>query len=135
MPIRDVAAMNASMDNDYGTTRGPNSPSSHALALFVGDPMTDGVEISGHGYARTNVLASKWLPAADAYKSTNGGVQFPTVTSEWPDSPTHWALFDGATMWDCAPLLEPLDVTAAGPGPQVVVTIFYDDGVLEPPVP
>lgn len=130
MPIRDVAAMNASLDNDYGTTRGPASPSSHSLALFFGDPMTDGVEVSGGGYARVTVLASKWLPASSGYKSTNGGVQFPTVTAAWADSPTHWALLDGSTMWDCAKLLEPLDITSAGPGPQVVVTIFYDDAVI-----
>jgi hypothetical protein len=132
VPIRDLAAMNASLDNDYGLTRGPNAASTHQLALYVGDPMTTGVEVSGHGYARVSVPASKWLAAADGVKQTNGPVQFPTVTSAWPDSPTHFALFDGDTMWDCCPLITPLDVTSSGPGPTCVPTIFYDDNVLAP---
>jgi hypothetical protein len=135
MPLRDTAAMNASLDNDYGTTRGPHSPSSHSLALFAGDPMVDGVELSGHGYTRPNVLATKWLAAADGMKSTDGPVQFANATSAWPDDATHWGLFDGDTLWDCAPLVEPLSVTAAGTGPRVTVTVFYDDAVLSGDAP
>lgn len=132
MPLGSIEAMNAVLDNDYGTTRGPHSPSSHDCALFFGDPMNDGVEIAGGGYARATVLATKWLPADGGFKSTDGGVVFPATTAAWADSPTHWALFDGDTMWDCAPLLDPLDVTSAGPPPSVVLTIFHDDAVLSP---
>lgn len=135
MPLRDVTAMNASLDNDYGLTRGPHSPSSHSLALFVGDPMTpDSVEANSSddpGYARATVTAAAWLDAVDGFKSTVP-IVFPNTTDAWLDEPTHWALFDGDTMWDCAPLVEPLAVTAAGGGPRVTVTIFYDDAVLEP---
>lgn len=132
MPIRDVEAMNASLDNDYGTTRGPNAADSHELALFYGDPMTDGVEISGGGYARVTVNPADWLPANDGFKSTEP-IQFPATSGAWPDSPTHFALYDGSVMWDNAPLVEPLDVTAASAtGPTVVVTVFYDDNVLAP---
>ena len=135
MPLKSITAMNGSLDNDYGTTHGSHAPSSHVLALFVGDPMTDGVELdSGDnpGYARATILASKWLVAADGMKSTNGGVQFNNATGAWLDEATHWAIIDGSTTWDCAPLLEPLAITAAGSGPQVTVTVFYDDSVLSP---
>lgn len=135
MPIRDTAAMNRSLDNDYGTTRGPNAPASHSLALFVGDPMTDGVEVSGNGYARVVILPADWAPAADGMKSLINPAEFPAPTAEWPDSPTYWALIgsDGF-WWDCAPLTEPLDITSASPeGPLVDVTIFFDDAVTEAP--
>jgi hypothetical protein len=84
------------------------------------------------GYTPATVLASKWLLAADGMKSTNGGVQFANATGPWLDEATHWLLKDGDTGWDCAPLVEPLAVTAAGAGPSVVVTVFYEDSVLDP---
>ena len=134
MAIRDVGAMNASLDNDYGPTRGPNSPPAHQLALFVGDPFDEGVELdpaAAPGYARVTVLPAAWPPAEDGIKATD--VQLPPVTDEWADAPTHWALYgsDGATMWDCNPLSEPIDVTGPGDGPVVTVTIFYDESVEE----
>jgi hypothetical protein len=132
MPIRDVAAMNASLDNDYGENRGPNAADSHDMALFVGDPMTDGVELDAldnPGYDRPTILPADWLDADAGTKSTNGGVQFDNATAAWLDEATHWGLFDGSVMWDCAPLAEPLVVSAAGTGPQVTPTVFYDDSV------
>lgn len=130
MPIRDVAAMNASLDNDYGTTRGPNAAASHDLALFVGDPLTDGVEVTGGGYARATIAAADWAPAADGMKETTAPVALPNTTAEWPDAATHWALFAGTVMWDCGPLTEPLEVTGASAGPLVAVAVFYDDSAL-----
>lgn len=132
MPIRDLAARNASLNNDYGATRGPNAPDAHSLALFSGDPMIDagdggGVEISGGGYARVTIDQSEWLPAADGLKTLAAPKTFPATTGEWPDTVTHWALYDGSTMWDCGPLAEEVDVTGAGAGPVVNVTVFYDD--------
>ena len=138
MPILDVAAMNAALDSDYGSTRAAGLPSSHTLHLYVGDPMGDDsfelVEADNPGYAPATVLAAKWSPASGGFKSTNGGVQFADSEGEWEDEPTHWLLKDGGTGWDCAPLLEPLAVTAAGTGPSVVVTVFYEDGVLDPTI-
>lgn len=135
MPIRDVAAMNRSLDNDYGTARGPNAADSHTLHLFFGDPMEDGVEITGNGYASVTVLPADWSPAVDGMKSLTTPAEFPAPTGEWLDSPTHWALFgDDGAWWDCAPLTEPLDVTGASSvGPLVDVTIFFDDAVTEAP--
>jgi hypothetical protein len=139
MPIRDVAAMNASLDNDYGTTRGPNAAASHELALFNGDPMIDvadggGTELTAldnPGYARVTVSPADWLPAANGRKDLTSPKQLPATTGEWLESPTHWALIAAGVMWDCAPLNEPLEVTGPGAGPLVSVTVFYDDAVVD----
>lgn len=139
MPIRDTAAMNRSLDNDYGTTAGPNSPASWQLALFDGDPMVPAVDGGGveldatdcPGYARVTVAQSAFLAASDGLKSTSAPVQFPTATADWTTTATHWALFDAASptqMWDCSILGERIDVVA-GPGPSVIPTIFYDDAI------
>lgn len=131
MPLGSVEAMNACLDNSYGLTRGPHSASAHQLAFFLGDPIIDGVEIAEPGYARITVTAAQWNDAVDGFKSTVL-LTFPATTGAWTDYPTHFALFDGDTMWDAAPLLEPLAVTAAGPGPQFTATVFFDDSVLAP---
>jgi hypothetical protein len=153
VPIRDTAAMNRSLDNDYGATHGANSPASFQVALFIGDPMTDGVEVANttevddglggtifvpNGYARVTIANdASWAAAADGEKSTAVAVQFPTALAEYPGDPDHWALFDAANptqMWDNAALVEELTVTAAGAGPLLGVgalTVFYDDNVEE----
>jgi len=128
--IKDVAAQNASLDNDYGTTRGPNAAASHSLALFDGDPMDVGVEITGPGYARVTVPASDWLASADGAKTLTAPKQFPDATDAWP-SVTHWGLYAGAVLWDCAELIESVEVTTASPGPKVSVTVFYDTALNE----
>lgn len=136
MPIRDVTAMDASLDNDYGSTAGPHAPASHEVALFFGDPMLDvadggGVELEAAdcpGYARVTVVQSDW-PAADA-GSKSLSVTFPATSGEWNVAATHWGLYgsDGA-WWDCGEMVEPLEVTGAGSGPLVVVTVQYDDSL------
>lgn len=133
MPIRDTAAMNASLDNDYGPTRGPNAAASHDVALYSGDPMIPadqggGVEIDGGGYARVPLAAADWEPA-DAGAKSAAPVTFPDTTAAWATAATHWALFDGAVMWDCGPLAEELVVTGPGSGPVVEVTVFYADSL------
>jgi hypothetical protein len=142
MPIRDTAAMNASLDNDYGATHGPNAPASHDLALFDGDPMVIddetglpvGVELTGvdsPGYARVTIAAADWEPAADGAKALTAPVQMPDATDAWTEA-THWGLFDGSTLWDCGPLTEALEVTEAGTGPLVSPVVFYDESVEAP---
>lgn len=150
MPIRDPAARNASLDNDYGATHGPNAPDDFEVALFLGDPLLGGIEVpdetevddgSGgtvlvpNGYARGTVANdASWAPAADEMKSTAAPVQLPDVLAEYPDTVTHWALFDAAdstTMWDFGRLAAPLDVRSAGPGPAVTPTVFYADSITE----
>lgn len=143
MPIRDTAAQNKSLDNDYGATHGPNAPTNFEVALFIGDPMLDGIEVTptseteagtvANGYLRADLANdASWAAAVDGLKTTAASVQFPTTLAEYPGTVTHFALIDAAdstTMWDCAPLVEPLDVTSAGAGPAVSLTVFYDDAV------
>lgn len=147
MGIRDEAARNKSLDNDYGATHGANAPAAFQVALFTGDPMQDGVEIAAetdiegvmtpNGYERVIIPndGTIWAAASGGVKSTLGVVQFPDALEEYPDSVTHWALYDdvdGSTMWDTGELVEPYDQTGAGTGPNPVLSIFYDysEGVL-----
>lgn len=151
----DTAAQNASLDNDYGTTHGPNSPASFLLALFTGDPEGDGLEVEdatevdvldgdgnvtgttleANGYARAAVAHSDFAASVDGVKATTDPVQFADALAEWPDTVTHWQLYavDGTTAWDSG-VIEGggLDVTEAGAGPAVSVSIFYADAVQEP---
>jgi hypothetical protein len=125
----DIAAMNALLDAGYGTTAAAGIPTSHDLALFYGDPKFGGVEITGGGYARVTVADSDWLAAANGEKSTRF-MEFPATTDEWSSEATHWALFDGADLWDSGPLAEPLDVTGVGSGPLVRVTVRFADSII-----
>lgn len=151
----DLAAQNASLDNDYGTTHGPNSPASFLLALFVGDPLAGGVEVSNlsevdvldddgnitgteivsNGYARAAVAHADFAPADEGIKATTNPVAFANALAEWPDTVTHWQLYatDGTTAWDSGAIADPLlDITAEGPGPTVALSIFYADAVSAP---
>jgi hypothetical protein len=132
MPIRDVEAQNASLDNDYGPNHGPASPDAHELALFAGDPMIDGTEITGLGYTPAAVSNdADWPDAAGGSKTRD--IQMAAPTGEW-DEADHWLLRDPVTGagWDCAALQEPLNVTAAsGTGPLITVQIFHADAVTD----
>jgi hypothetical protein len=137
MPIRDIAAMNRSLDNDYGSTRGPNAPDSHFVSLWVDDPMLGGEECDGPGYARVELdQDTGWQAADDGYKDLVTGVQFAAPSGAWPQC-THWALMDDTDpdqMWDCGPLTSPLNISSSSPtGPLVTFAIYYDDAVLEAP--
>lgn len=132
MPIKDTAAQNASLDNDYGATHGANSPAAHELVLFSGDPMIDGIEITGSGYAPAAVANDAGWPSADG-GSKSRIVNFAAPTGPW-DEADHWALRDpvSGTVWDCAPLTEPLDITSASPfGPAVSIQIFASDSLTD----
>lgn len=139
MPIRDLAAMNRSLDNDYGATRGAGAPVSHQLVLFSSDPLVEDdpltVELSAvdcPGYARVPIANdATWATAVNGQKTTVEPVQLPATTDEWADSATHWGLrgADGS-WWDCAALSEPLVVTGAGDGPLIQPVIFYADSLV-----
>lgn len=130
MPILSVDKMNVSLDNDYDAVE-------VEVALFVGDPSLDGVEldsVDNPGYARTSIPVGGWDAAEGGAKSAAAVVQFPAATGEWLDEATHWALFEPGDVdgWDYGVLSEPLVVSGAGDGPQVAVTVFYDDSVEVP---
>jgi hypothetical protein len=133
MPIRDQAAQERSLDNDYGATRGPNSPAEHEVVLFAGDPDVDGVEVPTEvagvptGYERVVHDNDDWEAADGGLKRTLP-ISFPDALTEWPDTVTHAALRDPVTglWWDVVELEEPLDVLGPGSFPPVVLTVFYD---------
>lgn len=128
MPIRDAAARRKSLRNDYGTDAAADAPTSHEAALFNGDPMLDGVEVTGPGYARGTILPADW--ADDGTEGLRAQVELPTPTGDW-DEATHWALYGSdALWWDCGELEEPLIVSAGDP-PVVVVPLFYDDALTD----
>lgn len=143
MPLLSTASENSSLDNDYGVPS--YRPTAHQVALFIGDPANDGIEVPTtteteagtvpNGYERVTIAndGTIWLPAADGQKSTAAVVQFPDALAEYPGTVTHFVLYDdadGTTPWEGAPLLEPLDVTEAGDGPAGVLTIFYSTDPL-----
>lgn len=149
----DVAAQNASLDNDYGSTKGPNAAAAHEVALFIGHPDNGGVEVSdltevddglggttfeANGYGRPVITNdASWLPASEGVKLSAVPLQWPDVTSDegyGGQLPTHFVLIDAAdhtTKWDIVPLVNPEDVTEAGPGPAIRLAVFYGDSTEE----
>lgn len=144
MPLLDIEARNASLDNDYGATHGPNAPASHELALYAGDPAEGGLELEAttevedadgiitvmpNGYARVTLPndATIWPPAADGLKESVL-ISFPVSTEAYSATATHWALIgaDGA-YWDAAELMTPADVTGPGQTPVLTLSVFYDE--------
>lgn len=136
MPIRDIAAMNKSLDNDYGTTDGPNAPATWLLCLWVGDPTDDdSFEQNGPGYERATIIPADWAAALDGFKTLSQAAEVGIPTDEWTDDSTHWALLDGnddTIMWDYAPLTDPLEVTSAGGSPVAVLPVIYYNDALIP---
>lgn len=136
MAIRDQAAMERSLDNDYGATAGPHAPASFQVALFDGDPSVEGVELrtlnddnEPTNYSRVTIFQEDFGPAEEGVKALLEPVTFPAPAAEW-DTATHWGLYDPVEglWWDCAPFQDPLEVTAASnKGPVVSLAIFYDD--------
>ena len=144
MPILDVSEQNISLDNDYGVTHGPNSPDSHEVILYIGNPEFDGFEVPDttdlgagpvpNGYARGSIdNDASWSPAVDGQKSTAAPVVFPDALAAYPGTVTHAGLRNPDTggIADVVPLLAPLDVTDAGPPPEVSLTVFYSDSITE----
>jgi len=132
MPIRDQAARLASLLNDYGPDAAADAPTYHDAALFAGDPMLDpldggGVEVTGGGYARVRVDPADWVD--DGVETLTATLTFPDSTGEW-DEATHWALYgsDG-NWWDCGELADSVQVTGAGGGPIVQISLFYGDAL------
>lgn len=125
----DETARNASLDNDYGSTRGPNAADEHEVALVD----VDGVELddtSAPGYARVTIAPGEWPAAEDGQKTVV--VDFAAPTDEWIPA-AGWRLIDPATdaVWDAGDLVDLLYVTTASDvGPQVVVTVAYQTDLL-----
>ncbi len=130
MPIRDPAARRKSIRNDYGVNAAADAPTSHEVALFDGDPMEGGVEITGDGYARAEVVPGDW--ADDPDEGIFAFVTFPAPGGPWVEA-KYWGLYGSDGLWwDCGELEEPLLVTiASDTGPQLQVPLFYADSINE----
>lgn len=122
--LRDQMMQERSLDLFYDT-----APNPFDVALFDGDPDLGGVELAGNGYARASIDTGDWNPAGDGVK-TSDPLPFADSTGDWVTA-THVGLYDATEgAWaDVVPLAEPLDVTAAGDGPLVVVSVFYDNNL------
>jgi len=120
--LRDIAAINASLDNDYGTTRGPNTPASLEVALLASADPAD--EITGGGYVRPVHDSDDWLPAADGVKTASVADDCGTPTGAW-DTAQFAGLYDpvAGAWWDVVALTEPLTVTGAGDPVTVVLSV------------
>lgn len=131
MSLLDTAAQNASLDNDYGASKGANAPTAHEVALFTDHPDLGGTELtSTGGYARVSWTndGTNW-PAASGGQKTSATVTFPVPTAAWSDTATYWVLFDAAdstTRWDCGRLSEEISVDEAGGSVTAVLTIYYN---------
>jgi hypothetical protein len=132
VPLVSIAAQNASLDGDYGTTRGPHAADSHELALYDDDPVLGGVELADSdcpGYARVPVAPEDWAAAVGGAKGTTLPVQFQDATGDWARQARFWALIDAAdhvTIWDSAELNISVNVLT-GSGPAVQPTVFYSN--------
>lgn len=142
MPLASVAAMRKSLDNDYGSDHGPNSPTSFELALFTGDPTIDpgdggGVELNSTdcpGYARVAIAHADFEPATvDAVKDLTDLAQFPNATGPWDLTARYFVYFDATTddMWEFGELDEEIEITVAGVGPAIATPIYYAEAVEE----
>lgn len=135
--VLDVAAQNASLDNDYGATKGPNAATAHQFALYAGDPQLNGVELdAAGGYARVVIPndGTSWPDAAANGAKTAAPVTLPAATGEWtvggaPAVATHFVLIDnadGVTGWDSGRLDSPISVDVAGVTGSASPTVYYN---------
>lgn len=129
----DETAMDSHLAASYGPTRAAHRPDSHEYALFYGDPLFGGVEASGGGYARVTFDADTDWEAASGGAMSTVWKSLPTTTGEYDSELTHWALIyddGGDVIDDSGPLVEALNVTAAGDGPLVRATVRFADSIV-----
>lgn len=133
MPLVDVGAMNASLANDYGPTRGAAAADWHDLEMWWGDPRLDDsteLDTAVGGYAAVRIDPADWS-TPDGGATRARGV-FADATDAWSDPATHWALrgSDGF-LWDADALTEPLVVEGAGLITPVNVVVYHADLTAE----
>lgn len=130
MPYGDITEQQAALDAQFGANHATTVADTHTCHLFTGNPYTDGVEVTGPGYAAVTVANDSGWPDADDTATKTRTVTFPDPTDAW-DSARCWVLKNGTaiTAWEF--LGGVLDIGDAGAGPTVDVTVYIpnDDNV------
>lgn len=88
-----VYARNKMVDHVLGTTAWPASPTAVYLALFSGDPIGAGTEVSGNGYARK---AISFGAASSRAVTQNTVTTFDEATGTW-GTIDNYAIYDALT--------------------------------------
>jgi hypothetical protein len=70
------------------------APAAIYVALYAGDPVGAGSELSGDGYAR--VQHEAWNAATGGQATNDGDITFPAATDDWTQA-DHVAVFDAET--------------------------------------
>lgn len=122
MTLFSDAACNASLAMRYGADKGALAPVNLAIALFAGDPRTDGIEFDLTGGYTPSLVdndATTWPDAPSARTIISVPVPF-VATGPWtadsiPAAATHFGIRDADTddLWDVMPLDEPVTVLDA----------------------
>jgi len=82
------------------------TPPSTYLALFVGNPLSTGTEVSGGSYARQAVSWAGVTSGTNEYTDDNDGeIAFPEATANWGEI-THAATYDALTAGNMLEVFE-----------------------------
>jgi hypothetical protein len=90
-----VDARNSLLDHIYKA--GYTPPSDIYLALFIGDPLAAGAEVTEDTYERTIITFN---PAANRRVTQAAEVAFPAATASWGGNISHYALYSAQTGGD-----------------------------------
>lgn len=132
------AARAKSLANDFGPTRGPNSPDFFEVALYDDNPEFDGVELTDAdcpGYARFTVDNDDFTAVTEGVQIVVLAEDLPEPTGSWTKS-ARWAVLlnstDDTEAWDYSEI-DPMRATAAGPfEDDFELTVFYSDDSTDP---
>lgn len=125
MPMLDDDAAHVVLAARYGPSRAAGMPDAFTLELWDGNPNVAGsaqLPLT-NGYAPAAVDHADW--STPAGRATTVLVTFPDSTGAWPSAPWWVLRGDDGFGYDYGTTLEASDVTGAGAGPQVTVTVFY----------
>ena len=103
------------------------TPPSTYLALYVGNPLSAGVEVSGGSYARQTVTWAGVSAGSNEYTDDNDGeIAFPEATANW-GTVTHAATYDALTAGNMLEVFELVTARNAVTG----IVIKIADGDLD----
>lgn len=116
MVLKSANAKTNSLKNDYGSSKGSNSPATWYMAFFEDDTMA--TELTGTGGISRIAVTNNDANWTTATVTQNAGViNSAASTGAWASSATFVALMSAATggdAWDGGDLADPISVSAAG---------------------